>query len=214
MALTPIQYGAGQDSMTEVYDKINAIITAVNELQGGTAGQIIKKVDGTDFNFTITDQYPSFTGNKSKPLRVNTAGTDVEFASGVYDSYSLPASRTITSTTYADIPTESVEVVTPNDGVTRNYLILVTGYAQTSDNNAITNSILFTKITGSTLGDVIAEHRIGWSKVSSGEQRSDYYNISMHKVVAIPPNETIKLQAKRDQTNLTLAACELSIIEI
>jgi hypothetical protein len=65
MALTSIDYAAGQDLNSDVFDKINAIITAVNELQAGSANQIFKKTSGTDFAFEACNSFlpTSSTGN-------------------------------------------------------------------------------------------------------------------------------------------------------
>lgn len=49
MALTNILYPV-TEAMTDFYTKIKAAITALKELEGGTAGQVLEKVDGTDYN--------------------------------------------------------------------------------------------------------------------------------------------------------------------
>jgi hypothetical protein len=74
MALTPIDYTAGQDSVANVYDKINAIITAVNELQGGTADQIYKKTNGTDFAFEACNSIIPASGTANLKVKVIEIG--------------------------------------------------------------------------------------------------------------------------------------------
>jgi hypothetical protein len=92
MALTPIDYSSGQDLNSDVFDKINAIITAVNELQGGTADQIFKKTNSTDFNFEACNSIlpASGTGNiKVKKVQIGDWNMDstasVDVAHGVSD---------------------------------------------------------------------------------------------------------------------------------
>lgn len=61
-ALDPINYSPGQDNLGDVYDKINAIIAAVNNLRPGTADQIFKQTDSTDFNFEACNSLLPATG--------------------------------------------------------------------------------------------------------------------------------------------------------
>jgi hypothetical protein len=55
MSLTSINYSPGEDTMEEVFDKTNDIIAAVNNASGGSAGEYLRKVSGTDFDFEYGD---------------------------------------------------------------------------------------------------------------------------------------------------------------
>jgi len=59
MALTNILYPV-TEAMTDFYTKIKAAITALKELEGGTAGQYLEKVDGTDYNVQWSTK-PAYT---------------------------------------------------------------------------------------------------------------------------------------------------------
>jgi hypothetical protein len=63
--LDNITYSPGEP-IQNMYDKINAAIDKINDvLGGGTADQIVKKVDGTDFNTLMVNSFlpASGTGN-------------------------------------------------------------------------------------------------------------------------------------------------------
>lgn len=48
---------AGVDQFDTLEDKFNALVQFLNDkLAGGTAGQLVSKVDGTDFNFQFVDK--------------------------------------------------------------------------------------------------------------------------------------------------------------
>ncbi len=50
--LEELDSAPGADQFPEMYDKINALISTVNAiLGGGAAGQGVRKIDATDFNF-------------------------------------------------------------------------------------------------------------------------------------------------------------------
>lgn len=57
MALIPeINYNPAEDTMQDVFDKVNSAIQTINSvLGGGVAGEGIRKIDGTDFNFEFFD---------------------------------------------------------------------------------------------------------------------------------------------------------------
>lgn len=75
MALTLLLDGAGQDKVKpELVNKVNATITAVNELQGGTADQIPKKTDGTDFNFEMSNSVLPASGTANLKVKVVEIG--------------------------------------------------------------------------------------------------------------------------------------------
>lgn len=54
--LQEINYNPAEDTMQDVFDKINTAIQSINSvLGGGSTGQSVRKVDGTDFNYEFFD---------------------------------------------------------------------------------------------------------------------------------------------------------------
>lgn len=91
MALELLDNAAGQDKWTEAYAKLNAAITAINELSAGSAGQSIRKTDGTDFNYEFFTPYelPSQTGNEGKAFvsdGTNATWQNAGIGSGTFDA--------------------------------------------------------------------------------------------------------------------------------
>ena len=77
MATIPniVDTGAGE-SIQSMYDKLNDLIDAFNSLAGGTTGQYVRKVDGTDFNFEFST-LPTFGTGASKTSNLNWKTVDI-----------------------------------------------------------------------------------------------------------------------------------------
>jgi hypothetical protein len=74
MPLSTIDYTAGQDNLTQVFDKTNAIVTAVNEFHGGTTDQVFKKTNSTDFNVEPVNSILPDTGTPNLKIKVLEIG--------------------------------------------------------------------------------------------------------------------------------------------
>lgn len=74
MALIPVDSTPGNDLLSDVYAKINLLTAAVNELQGGTADQIYKKTNSTDFNFEACNSILPASGTANLKIKVVEIG--------------------------------------------------------------------------------------------------------------------------------------------
>lgn len=84
MAILPKWLNA--DLFSSLRDKTNALFDAFNVLSGGTAGQVLAKINSTDFNFqwiSISSILPSQTGKAGKVLTTN--GTTADWDSIMFD---------------------------------------------------------------------------------------------------------------------------------
>lgn len=192
MALSPIDYTPGQDNMQEVFDKINAIVTAVNSLQGGSATQIPIKQSGTDFDFalgSIETLFASKTGKAKYIYRVNageTAAEYVQFADSGYQE--INSARTeVSGTPFIDAEATIFTITTPNDGVTRDYHIILTSVIDANTGSQFGYNSYF-KI-GSTY------HSSNLAQIPSGDAISYTHNAVLS---AVPPNTAILIRDKRE----------------
>lgn len=77
--LTDIDYGAGQDSMQDVFDKINAAIDAVKNSAPGAEGDIIRYQSATDYDFVATSEFAYKCAATSASTAVTTNYVSVAF---------------------------------------------------------------------------------------------------------------------------------------
>jgi hypothetical protein len=151
-AIPLLDDAAGQDDVAEAVVKLNLLITAFNELQAGTADQIYKKTDGTDFNFEACNSILPDTGTNNLKISVLEIGDwNMDSTSSVNVAHGI-----------ADITTiRDVSVMILNDGETAVWPLI--------------------KAVSSSDGNCIGEYQIGvtnisLSRVTSGPFDSVNYN--------------------------------------
>lgn len=199
------------DLFSAIRDKVNAIVSTVNLLGGGTAGQAIKKNSSNDFDFSWTNlrEPPAFTGNANKELKVNAAETAIEYFSRNTGQASFSGSQALT-TSFANL--SGVSFVTPNDGVTRTYLIVaevgVSIINGASDNEAFAQ--IYNSTDATLLGNIANPAQ---PNIASGQ--SAKLQGSMFYIGTIGPNKTIVVQVKRGTNNtVTAITGSMKLVEI
>lgn len=105
MGLTNILYPI-TEPIADFYTKIKAAITALISFEGGTAGQILEKVDGTDYNvqWATKPDYTIPVFLDSGPWNMSTTGT-ISITHGIADIDKI----------------RSVNVIVRDDGGTKRY---------------------------------------------------------------------------------------------
>jgi hypothetical protein len=123
---------------------------------------------------------------------------------------SVPSGQTVTSGSYVDLT--SVTLTTPDDGLTRNWLILYNSYAD--QDNTATNAFLDFRIVNGALSTTYGHTQAG--KVFSGIGGNVLIPVGMHAPVltGIPPNTVIKAQSKTNVASCTVYDQVLTMIEI
>lgn len=134
MPLSNIVYTPGQDSMQDVFDKINLAIDKINEIDsqitGGAADEVLTKSSGTNYDYSweaIPSKYSDKKNISVTSSSVQTIGTE-------------------TPTTLTDGVT-SLSIILPNDSVTRTLLFIVVA---SYENDALETSIIRTRIFNGT----------------------------------------------------------------
>jgi hypothetical protein len=73
-AIPLLDDAAGQDDVAAAVIKLNTLITAYNEFQGGTTDQIYKKTNATDFNFEACNSILPASGTANLKIKVVEIG--------------------------------------------------------------------------------------------------------------------------------------------
>lgn len=203
MPLDEIDYSGGADTHFDADDKTNLAIQKINEiddnLTGGTAKQVLKKTDGTDYNYDWQDIVPSISSKGKKTVRVNAGGTDIEAIALVdVGQIEINATRTEASgSPHIDTEATIFTITTPNDGVTRDYHILLTSVIDASTGDPFRYNSYF-KIAASYLSSNVAE-------IPTGSRITYTHNAVLS---AVPPNTAILIRDKR--TVLTTGTVNMS----
>jgi hypothetical protein len=134
MPLSNIDYTPGQDSMQDVFDKLNLVIDKLNDidsqLTGGSTDEVLTKTSGSDYDYSW-DAIPAKYSD-SKNINITSSGV-----------------QTISSETPATLTdgVTSLSIILPNDSVARNLLIIGTA---AYENSAAEVSIIRTRIYNGT----------------------------------------------------------------
>jgi hypothetical protein len=182
---------ANGDLFSALRDKFNAVRVAVSSFAGGTTGQIWTKSSGTDFAGSYVDfetLFPTKVGKAKDVYRVNAAETAVEYVKFIDCGYlEINSARTeSTGTPHIDTEATIFSIATPNDGVTRDYHIILTSVIDASTGSSFGYNSYF-KIASSYLSSNVAE-------IPTGSRISYTHNAILSSV---PPNTTILIRDKR-----------------
>lgn len=165
MALSPINYAAGQDTVQQTYDKINLGFVATNTI-----------------NDTLT--------NRSKN---NTSWTGAQ---------ALTAS-------YVNVGT--LTFTTPNDAITRTYLILAEMVIAVS--SGVGDNQADFRIENTSDATQLKVNSIAFPDVGSGSTAK--IQTSLFYIGTIAPNKTIVLQAKKPTSNgVSAISASLTLLEV
>lgn len=105
----------------------------------------------------------------------------------------------------------SLTYTTPNDGVTRNYIIEYKGYAQTS--NGVVDSSCALRIYNTTDSALLDESSVGKSNFGAATEVVIIPVFMSTGVITIAPNKTIKVQGGLSANNISFSKNRMSIVE-
>lgn len=182
---------ANGDLFSTLRDKFNAVRAAVSSFAGGTAGQIWKKSSGVDFAGSYVEFesfFASKTGKAKYVYRVNTGETAAEYVQLIDSGYQeINSARTESSgTPHIDSEATIFTITTPNDGVTRDYHIVLTSVIDASTGSAFGYNSYF-KIGSSYYSSNTCQ-------IPTGDRISYTHNAILSSV---PPNTDILIRDKR-----------------
>jgi hypothetical protein len=171
MPLSNINYNPGQDSLADVYDKINLVIDKVNEIDaqitGGSADEVLTKSSGTDYDYAWSAIPAKYSDSKN----INITASSIQTI------------NTETSTTITNGVT-TLSITLPNDSVTRNLLMIGT---VAYENDTAETSIIRTRLYNGT----------STLREAYTDLREDQDDCIIHYIASIScTGQTIYLQAR------------------
>ncbi len=203
MPLPNINYGAGQDSMEDVFDKTNSGLDEAGKQlvssNDSTYGYLNGKLVAGD-NITLTENNDG--GNETLTIDFVTKDANYNNWSGTQaltGSYALVGDLTYT---------------TPNDGITRYYDIVACA-AVAFGASLGTDQDMFLKIRNTSASTDLSEEL----NLLITTPDAVYYVLSFQQGVciysgSIAPNTTIQLQAKKTSGSSNLKTGSFKIIEV
>jgi len=144
--------------------------------------------DATDLDYSLID-----TGTAKIYDNIYSAGAFTVNNGVGYDNF--------TSMTYT----------TPNDGITRKYIIEYKGYAQTS--NGVVDSSCALRIYNTTDSALLDESSVGKSNFGAATEVVIIPVFMSTGVITIAPNKTIKVQGGLSANNISFSKNRMSIVE-
>lgn len=199
MPLPNINYGAGQDSMQDVFDKTNAGLTdsgkSLVSSNDTTSGYLNGKLVAGD-NVTLTEVNDG--GDETLTIDTVTRETNNETWTG---------SQALTGS-YATVGTLSY--TTPNDGVTRTYLIIAETVG--SATNAATDNQINIKLRNFTASTDLQTVSIAFPEIGAGSTAK--HQGTVFYVGSIGPNVTLIVQAQEGAGTVTALSGSLTAVEL